>query len=328
MNRLYKLLLICIVVLLSCILVSCNDETQNNSTTNQDQPSQISIFFYKDAFSSPYEYKTTSSILDNPTLPIVNPGYTIKGFQDENNILYYDYSTITDGLKLFIIWEPIDYTIVLHFNGANSNYLDFEYSLSVGSVMPDLPMDLKLQGYIFNGWYKSFDEATKKGSGTLYADQDGILNQYALFNLDKFEINTNNEVHLYAGFSEIRYTILFIYNNSAYQNEELSIRANEDVRSILTERLIDTGDKQIVYWSLLPNGEPFINSSLGSDIALYAIWKKYCHVNVELNGGELDDFIVLDDEIVQIPTPKKIGYDFDGWFTNNTFSSDPVLSIT
>ncbi|MDE6060174.1 MAG: InlB B-repeat-containing protein [Clostridia bacterium] len=328
MKKIVKALLpICIVAILCAILVACNGDGQSKDNNNQDEPSQISIFFYKDALSGPYEYKTSSSTLGSPTIPISNPGYSIKGFQDENGVLYYDFSTVTDGLKLFIIWEPIEYTVVLHYNGASSKITDTEYEVSVGSVMPELPMDLKLKGFNFNGWYRGFDETTKNGKGTLYTNKDGILDKYALFNLNNFDINENNEIHLYAGFTEIRYTVSLIYNDNKYQNEELSVREGADISSMLADRLADTGEKQVVYWSLSSNGEAF-NNLVNSDITLYAIWKRYCHVNVELNGGELDAFIVRDGETLQLPTPIKIGYDFDGWFTNNAFSGNPISSIT
>lgn len=328
MKKILKIVLpICIIIILCIILVACNDGGQNNNDVNQNQPSQISIFFYKDALSGPYEYKTTSSTLDSPTIPISNPGYSIKGFQDENGLLYYSFSTVTDGLKLFIIWEPIEYTVVLHYNGASSKTTDTEYTVSVGSVMPELPMDLKLKGFNFSGWYRGFDETTNKGKGTLYTNKDGLLDKYTLFNLNDYNINENNEIHLYAGFTEIRYTVSLIYNDSNYQNEELSVREGADISAILADRLVDTGEKQVVYWSVSSNGEAF-NSLVNSDITLYAIWKRYCHVNVELNGGEIDSLIVKDGENLQMPTPTKIGYDFDGWFTSNAFSGNPISSIT
>ena len=69
------------------------------------------------------------------------------------------------------------------------------------------------------------------------------------------------------------------------------------------------------------------NYYIASNTTLYAKWNSYKGViKFESNGGTGYNDLEFCAQIVVLPTPKKEGYVFGGWYTNDSFSGNPLDS--
>ena len=323
------LLTVCIVC--TVILVACSKEQDNNKDSDDSQNSveqiaEKTINIYENENTAPYPFKTTLDVLGTPDVPFTKSGYEIDGYQDMDGIRYQSYSRISDGLNLYVIWKPIVYT--LKFNCLNSDGIISTKQSEVknGDFMPLFDTPDELQGYTFEGWFSSMDNETKQGSGTQYADSSDWNEQFLLFNIERFNVGNGNIIQLYAGYKEIKYSVSIIYNDTNYPIESFLVKPNTDISNILDERAIDTGEKKVVSWCLNnSHSQIFDGKVVENDTVIYAVWKKYAELLMELNGGNsLMSIIVYEGDSIELPVPTRYGYDFYGWYDNASFSGIPI----
>lgn len=84
------------------------------------------------------------------------------------------------------------------------------------------------------------------------------------------------------------------------------------------------------YWTL--DGKEFdFNTKIYKDITLKAYWKLLYTVNLDTDGGQvLANLKIKDGYKASLPTPKKAGRKFLGWYTDSTYSTiyDKNLPVT
>ena len=270
------------------ILTSCKVE----------EPTKQEIVFRSNGGTSYYNvigYEGDTIALPTPE----KEGYEFIGWFDnaklEGEPLGETY-TITVGCNLFAGWDPYEGTIKFESNGG-TKYDDLVFS----AQKVELPIPER-EGFIFGGWYltegltgdKVEDTILPTGDMTVYASWDAITGSVTFVSNG----GTEYEKVLTAGQkvklpSPTKQDEIFA---GWYDNAELKGKAIE-------------GD-------YLPEG----------DVTLYARWAiKYQLITFEENEGyEVSDIKLFDDDILELPTPERWGYQFAGWYENKDFEGQPV----
>lgn len=76
--------------------------------------------------------------------------------------------------------------------------------------------------------------------------------------------------------------------------------------------------------------EAITDITVTDSLSLYAKWLKINTIIYDLNGGTLDNLIeeAVIGDIVYLNTPVREGYEFNGWFLDYNFDSNPIESLT
>lgn len=84
-------------------------------------------------------------------------------------------------------------------------------------------------------------------------------------------------------------------------------------------------DYEFVEWQD-ENGRAYISEIMPSEsILLKAVWKAEPKIIFDENGGtDVSDISALIGESIILPTPKKAGYAFAGWYTANREKYEPT----
>ncbi|MBQ0064214.1 MAG: InlB B-repeat-containing protein, partial [Firmicutes bacterium] len=207
------------------------------------------------------------------------------------------------------------YSIVLDGNGATSGKMttllnrvhDKTYALPVNTF--------KNTGYTFKEWNTS-----KDGSGQSFQNRSN----YTALNSEE-----NQEITLYA-----------IWNPVTYK---LSYSMNGGINTLDNPTSYKTGDN-LVFSTPEKKGYEFLGwykertfknevsevSDFVGNRTLYAKWKPISYpITYQLNQGEFSKKVVNSYTIAQsitLPTPKRNGYKFGGWYTNSE-CTEKVTSI-
>ena len=213
----------------------------------------------------------------------------------------------TDGFATLIREVIVKHTITLMAEGFTVD------PLTVRSGSKAILPSLEKAGFNFVGWFK---------------DQDCTV----LFNEDVELIL--EDLTLYAKFEEIidpQYDVIFDSKGGSDIDPQL-ITENETAN----EPTIPT-KTGYAFGGWFTDDVTFANefnfsTPITSDLTLYALWIELFTVTFEVNGGDaVDNQIIIDGEKITEVTPVKIGYTFNGWFTDsgldNAFDANtPITS--
>ena len=231
-------------------------------------------------------------------------GYDFLGwYVGEEKWSFIGYS-VTEDITLTAKWSNSIYSLNYELNGGSFDGdmpLKYEYQTNV-----QIPNPVKV-GHTFIGW-------TINDSTEMVVD---------------FTINstTYGDVSLVANWQANTYKLTYIsdsvYNsiNVVYGTEVSLMQANKNGYTFRGWNYNGTlYSSNIIY-------------NFAYDISLYASWDiNQYSITYEKNGGEFyDPYNVVDsyniENEITLPTPRKNGYKFVGWFTNAYFNGNAVTSI-
>jgi len=251
---------------------------------------------------------------------VSRPGYTFKGWYDENDNLIALTKPVVENISGTAKWEVNKYTVTLDFTGANIVNVEgwtlvngvytkvMEYDTEYGS----LP-ELSKTGYTFLGWYTT--NGIKIESDTILTTPDDhkliaqwSANKYIVtfkYNDNKTS-DTTKEITYNSSYGDlpapnrIGYTFLGWYSGeeqitkSKHNIIEISydkpIKVNEKVIKAVKEADLIIFSSGSLYTSIIPH---LINKELVKAIANSKAKRMYL-CNLFTQPGETDDYTVSD----------------------------------
>lgn len=234
-----------------------------------------------------YSYQDIPS-LDEPT----KDGYAFNGwYLDIEMTDPYTPKPITEDITLYAGFDALIY--------HNVTIMDDDHPLTTYEILDDTPIDdgdeIKPH-HAFEGYYKDqaltdpFDEATE----------------------------ITEDITLYAKFIPNTYTITYVQDDTVYS--EQSVTYDDD----FTLLEIDDDTLYFMGWYLDPQFESRYQKPevLKDDITLYAYLTSDVHEITLHIDDDTETRHVLEDATVALPSPKKIGHVFVGWYTDSDFTTE------
>ncbi|MDR2383008.1 MAG: InlB B-repeat-containing protein [Prevotellaceae bacterium] len=242
------------------------------------------------------------------TLP--SPGtrdhYTFKGWNtlpDGKGNTYFDNNSYTiDGdTTFYAIWEGEKYTLIfdINYSGGTTSSKTVYYGSAVGT----LP-DHTRTGYTFNGW-----NTQKDGNGSIY-DASTVY------------MATGNTT-LYAQWTEKTYKLTYDAQGGTVSPDSKSITYGMSIgvlpKPVRTNYTFER-------WNANSDGTGanYTDNDLykiDHDTTIYAIWTgDMSKLKFDAQGGTVDPvekMVEYGSKVGQLPTPKRSGYYFAGWFTES-----------
>ena len=217
----------------------------------------------------------------------------------------YSTTKLTQSTTLYAQWKKITYTITLNANGGSVDTSKFV--VESASALGKLPTPTRA-GYTFTGWYTAKTGGTKVYSTT----------------------KPTKSMTLYAQWKLNTYTIKFDGNGGTVGVEKKWVdhgNAMEFMPTPKREGYTFTG------WFTAATGGNKVYSAtkVTKNMTLYAQWKLNTYtIKFDGNGGTVGvekKWVDHGNAMNFMPTPKRDGYTFTGWFTAKTGGSK-VYSTT
>ncbi len=234
-------------------------------------------------------------------------GASVAAFQEDRNLV------------LYARFQPITYTIILDYQGGeigqNIESLTAEYD----AVVPELPIAVEKEHYVFKGWYTRPDS-----QGQRISDDRGVLPEISAFSNAFFEIPAEGiSIRLYAGYEIVKYkvTLYLMENPSEFVEQEI---AHGTLASEI--KVEDSNGKTIVTWAKskadAASGNAY-NGPIESETILYGCGYGY-GVTLKDESGKiiLSDFFVVGHKIKLPVLEDKEYYVFGGWKFNDQIYQD------
>ena len=253
-------------------------------------------------------------------------GYAFLGWAesgeeaDANYQIRYNEQTKDKTLKA--VWKPAAANVVFVAYGA-----DTDSTSSLGGKVGEkftVPEDPARTGYIFDGWYTERD-----GKGTRLDGDAGV----------EIEFTSTTPVIYYAYFKDNQTTLTLHYNDGVTEDEDVTgiegqlvpyqevTRAGYTFKGWATKE--DPAEKDLL------GIQPKYPASAGSGkkIDWYAVWQQdQVTLTFSAQGGTFKDtgkevatVDTVTDGAYALPTPpKRVGYTFDGWYTETNGQGDKV----
>ncbi len=254
------------------------------------------------------------------SLPVVNiTGYTSGGWtQTIGSNTPVNWTKMPDltpnsqnngSITLYLIKEPINYTITYVLNGAtNSSANPTSYNIESSITLQSCT---KI-GYIFNGWSTSSNYQNNISS---------IENMYG-------------DLVLYADLSPIQYTMCY-HSNGGTGNMLNSTHTYDEAKSLSENIFVLTG-YHFIGWSTTETGEVIyldeaniLNATHinNTQINLYAKWAPNTYIitfNGNGNGDIYNQDVIFNSTVTTMPTMNWAGRTFKGWKLNANGSGDTI----
>lgn len=221
--------------------------------------------------------------------------------------------TATSGktVILYAQWVPTIYTITYELNGGkNAAGNPAEYTILSDTITLASP---SRTGYTFKGWYK----------------EDTFVNKAT-----KINAGTTGHKTFYAKWAANQYTIAFNGNGAdSGEMADLPKREYDKTYTLRTNAYKKTGFR-FVGWNTKADGSgkayeknasvKNLTSKNGAVVTLYAQWESLGYkITYVLNGGTNNSAnpaeYLKTSETITLKNPKRTGYTFKGWYTEDTF---------
>jgi uncharacterized repeat protein (TIGR02543 family) len=269
--------------------------SNNTYTVNFDANEGSSSILSKEV-----EYDSTYGTLPVPE----RTGYTFLGWYTEK----IDGSQITDITKvttasehtLYAHWRLNVYTVSFNANGGEE--ITSTVTVTYGSEYGNLPTP-SYAGHSFDGWY------TEETNGNLITNESQVT-------------ITSNQT-LYAHWTINTFKVTFNPGNGSVTSTSMEVVYGQNYGELPTAVL---NGYTFIGWFTDTDYEVQITSSTVVNITQEQIlFAKYeannYRVNLNANGGSVTPEYVtetFDTNYSNLPIPSKTGYDFDGWYTEET----------
>lgn len=245
-------------------------------------------------------------------------GYRFIGWSDVSGgeVKYLDGANYTMDASavttLYAVWQRIDYEIVYDLDGGE-NHVSNKTDYNVDSETLVLADPTK-PGYTFDGWY----------SDPLKAHRVTEITTEIL-----------GDVHLYAKWSVNSNTLSFNANDGDGEMDPISAATGGTLN--LPECQFTRDGYEFLGWSTSETGGVYYQNEddyvmgTAASYTLYAVWGRVIY-DVEyrlgggVNGDNPDSYHVESPDIL-LKDPTREGYDFGGWYTDSTMTTEQVEAI-
>lgn len=317
----WLLLAVCMTVFLA-LAVSCafgDDGDALLPDDTEDTPATYTIQYSDDTGIKSIEVQEGAlySFTDLPS----RVGYQFTGLwsQKTGGTLYVDengsaVSPFTDktNLVLYPQFEPLSYTLLLDFGGADPSGNARTMTVRYGEAIPALATNLRLEHKNFVGWFTAPD-----CGGTQVADAYGLLAERSTLLAGAYDISdAARRIRLYAGFRGEMHTLTLYIDEANGVYEEVQVEHGTPISSVRTEGRV--GGKAVLSWSKTKYDTELKNLFTGKvteDMTLFAA--EYAPViDFDTRGGEaLSSLIAKQGYGITLPKPKRDYYQFMCWET-------------
>ena len=230
------------------------------------------------------------------TLPTpTRTGYTFTGWYTEpTGGSKVDSTTkLTKSTTLYAQWKKITYTISFNANGGSVG--TSKKTVEYGSTLGTLPTPTRT-GYTFTGWYTAASGGSKVYSTT----------------------KSTKSMTLYAQWKLNTYTIKFDGNGGTVGVEKKWVDYGNAMEFMPTPK---RSGYTFTGWYTAKTGgtKVYSTTKVTKSMTLYAQWKiKTYTINFNGNGGTVGvakKWVNHGNAMEFMPTPKRSGYTFTGWYT-------------
>lgn len=237
-------------------------------------------------------------------------GASVAAFQEDRNLV------------LYARFQPITYTIILDYQGGeigqNIESLTAEYD----AVVPELPIAVEKEHYVFKGWYTRPDS-----QGQRISDDRGVLPDISAFSNAFFEIPAEGtSIRLYAGYEIVKYKVTLYLMENPSEFVEQNIAHGTLASEIKVE---DSNGKTIVTWAKskadAASGNAY-NGPIESETILYGCGYGY-GVTLKDESGQIiqSDFLAVGREMSLPVLEDNEYYIFAGWQFNGQIYQDKFI---
>lgn len=323
--------------------------TQGGSTTYEKKSVTSDFSVYAKYTARNYNIKLYENVGDTTAITTIQATYNsntptissqyIPSKTGYNFLGYYDTSTTpkkyfnadgtpvdekwtrANGISLYGHWEIITYSISYNLNqGTATN--PSTYTIETEDITLNTPTRT---GYSFTGWTGTeLNSATQ--SVTITTGSTGNREYTTEWTANSYTVILDNQEATNPGTANI---------SATYDSDMPSITAPTKTGKVFAGYYTGTNGAGDQYYGA--NGQSTRTWNIATDkTTLYAYWiDPVSHtLTLHLCGGtyneSTDDIIHTVNETLSYdfptPTPTRTGYTFDGWFTNNEYSGDPINS--
>ena len=262
-----------------------------------------------------YTAESDTITLNNPTKPgYTFTGWSVTGLSDEKNMTVTIPNGSTGARSYTANWTLDTYNISYHLNGGTAAN-QASYFVESGPITLNNPTK---PGYTFTGWSGTDLTGENNTPVTIPTRSTGARTYTANWTLDTYKIT------YYLNGGEVPNS----QNPTSYTVENEDIELNNPTKTGYTfTGWNGTGiNGRDLKYVIIPNGSTG-NREYTAD------WTPEIYVvTLNTNGGKINSGNVTDYTYGQgatLPTDvTKAGYTFKGWYDNETFTGDPVTTIS
>ena len=260
-------------------------------------------------------------VLPTPT----KTGYAFGGWYSDSGLTAsigaagasYSPSTVSSTITVYAKWNANVYLVTYGYNGATGGAGVSSATFTTGGSAIVLPSPTKA-GYDFDGWFADNAFATSVGAAG-----------------DTFSPNSaSTSLVVYAKWLAKTYSVSYIYNGANAGNAASYSIFTTGSSAIALPTPTKAGYGFGGWYSdsglssyVGAGGSGYSPNSIATSINLYAKWiANNYSVTYNYNGatggaGTASASFTSGGSAIILPTPTKTGFDFVGWFAENTFST-------
>lgn len=229
-------------------------------------------------------------------------------------------------------WEIENYTITYHLGGIEAVIGNQYKSYNIES--PDLTLpDINGAELDFLGWYLDEDCTIGKKINEIPSGSFGNLDLYAKWDNPSYTLKFNDNAFYYSDVKLSSKSKAMANIDSVKCGQFVNLPAS--TYSIVSTKTSNPETWVFAGWSTYAGGTvqftdkervSFKKSDIdvNGEITLFAIYAKQLEINYEFDGGSIlggpgvqDFFTFNGTKTYKLPTPVKVGYDFQGWYDAN-----------
>ncbi|WP_264990082.1 InlB B-repeat-containing protein [Lysinibacillus piscis] len=233
-----------------------------------------------------------------PTPAPTKVGHTFGGWYTTNGyITPFDFNTtITGNTTIYAKWTPVEYTVSFEVDGGSA--VSSQPVAHGNKATEPTPAPTKA-GHTFGGWYTT--------------------NGHAI----PFDFNTTitGNTTIYAKWTPVEYTVSFEVDGGSAVSSQTVAHGNKTTEP--TPAPTKVGHTFGGWYTTNGHAIPFdFNTTITGNTTIYAKWTPVEYtVSFEVDGGSAvsNQTVVHGNRAIQPdPVPTKIGYLFEGWYTDDT----------
>ena len=223
------------------------------------------------------------------------------------------------------VWSRLEtYMIQFKANGGSGSMKQITYICGEKRKLPECTFYRK--GYIFAGW--SVD-----GIGPVSYEDGSVISRTA----------EEGDVQLFAVWNKLNYTLVYDANggDGYMPNQTVESQSRHTLKSVGYVKegaeFLEWNTRADGSGTAYPDGGTMIHAALaeGETMTLYAIWNpNIVMLSFNANGGSVSRAskqVQYGEPCGTLPTPKRTGYTFSGWFTRKNggsqYTADTIVDV-